>query len=263
MPFTGPDFRLRKWYLDCVSDDGVAFIGYAGRVRLGLLPLSYQATLLTDATGRTTQDFSLLPAALPARAERGVAWRNRRLSVSGVWAPVSAATPRVLLDEDGLRVTWRCHVPSGPVRLAYRGREHAGSGYAEELTLSGPPGRLPIEELHWGRFASGEHHLVWIEWRGPRPLRLILASGRFLSEGRIDERGVECETARLTLGESRPIRADAVADSLFGRWRSLTRLLPEGVGGWREEKWVSRARLETTAGEITSGWAIHERVRMR
>ena len=44
-----PQFRLRKWYVDCVTPDGALFIGYLARLELGALRFWYGATIEQDA----------------------------------------------------------------------------------------------------------------------------------------------------------------------------------------------------------------------
>ena len=39
-------FKLSKWYLDVITEDGSAFIGYAARLEWGPLRVAYGATLL-------------------------------------------------------------------------------------------------------------------------------------------------------------------------------------------------------------------------
>ncbi len=256
-------FRLRKWYLDCVSDEGTAFVGYAGRVRLGPLPLSYQGSLVSMPDEPATGRFTMLPARMPDLTEGEVTWRNRRLAVRGSWRRLSAATERVLSDDGEVRVVWRCFAPACHARVTIRGASIEGPGYAEVLEVSGPPARLPIDELRWGRFVSGAAHLVWIDWRGEKALRLVLADGAFVRASRVDREVVESDAGTLAMTEHRALRTGTVEGAVFGRSSPLARLLPAGVGGWIEEKWVSRAFLARAGAAPLEGWAIHERVRLR
>ncbi len=166
----GLGFRLRKWYVDCVASDGTAFIGYAARVGLGPLPISYQATLWYASDGQVTSAFTMLPTASPGLSGTELSWENRRLGVRGHWRGGTQGPRRVLLDEPDVRVEWRCHLPKCEAVVASEAGSIQGLGYAEELLLTGSPSNLPIRALRWGRFLSEESSLVWIEWRGPRPL---------------------------------------------------------------------------------------------
>ncbi len=253
-------FRLRKWYLDCVTDDGRAFIAYAGRFRLGPLPLWYHAVLLDDP-GEARQDrFSLLPGALPRVSGAQIGWSNRRLRATGVWEGAGNGVRRVLLEEERLRVVWHCRAPACRARVEVGGRKLEGTGYVEELSLSGSPARLPIRELRWGRFAAGGHHLVWIDWQGPRPLGFLLADHQPVSPCRIDDEQVDHPGGSLTLFDRRALREGSVGRTVFGGSGTLAHLIPRGVESWDERKWLSRGLLELADGTRWEGWAIHEHV---
>ena len=61
--------RLKKWYLDCVTVWGDAFVGYAGTLAAGPLRLAYAARLMAPAGspvaarhGRHAAEVELEPA---------------------------------------------------------------------------------------------------------------------------------------------------------------------------------------------------------
>ena len=54
--------------------------------------------------------------------------------------------------------------PRGPRSLC-DGVVLRGLGYAEHLSMTIPPWRLPIDTLRWGRFLSPERSVVWIDWQ--------------------------------------------------------------------------------------------------
>jgi hypothetical protein len=131
------------------------------------------------------------------------------------------------------------------VSLNIAGRPVTGLGYVEVLTLTLPPWRLPIDELRWGRFCAADGGAVWIEWRGPHPLKLGLLDGApapFMPE-------------RLGLRDHRVLRSGRIGETALAMIPRLDRL-PGRVLGLSETKWLSRGAL---AG--SEGWAIHEVVR--
>src|SRR2546423_3960326 len=74
-----------------------------------------------------------------------------------------------------------------------------GLGYAERLTMTIPPWRLPFEELRGGRFLSDGDALVWINWRGAHTLNLSFPNGVCVEDALVkDSEGAAGET-RLTL----------------------------------------------------------------
>ena len=256
----GLGFRLRKWYVDCVAPDGTAFIGYAAHVGLGPVPLSYQATLWCPPQGETHSALTMVPAALPKQLLNELRWENRRLGVRAWWRGATAGSYHVLLDTRDLRVEWRCHLPESEASVTCRAGTVHGSGYAEELLVCGSPNRLPIRELHWGRFSSTGGHVVWIEWRGPHPLRLVLVDGAEVLATQISENEVRFSGGSLRLQRKREIRTVDVGTSIFGASRWKKGLLPGTITDWREEKWLSWGKLDRRDGSQDQGWVIHERV---
>lgn len=253
-------FRLRKWYLDCVTPEGAVFVGYAARIGLGPIPLSYQATMWSPPAGAGCSEFTMLPARLPSSSRDGVRWESARLAARGRWCGRPSSACHVLLDTASHYVAWRCCLPACEASVELGGRTLQGRGYVEELVVHGNPGKLPIRELHWGRFSSGGDHVVWIEWVGPHPLRLVTVNGLEVAATRVDEEEVRLTDGRLTFEDTRVIRAEAAGVSAFGapRWRRM--LLPRRLADMREEKWLSRGTLERSDGSRADGWVLHERV---
>jgi len=256
----GLGFRLRKWYVDCVGPDGTAFIGYAARIGLGPIPLSYQAALWSPPQGDTVSVFTMVPASLPTLLEKELRWESHRLGVRGLWRRTTEGSHHVLLDTTNLRVEWRCHLPESEGSVTCSAGAGHGPGYAEELLIHGNPSESPFHELHWGRFSSIGCHIVWIEWRGPQPLRLVLLDGAEVPANQANERGVQFQGGSLRLHGKREIRAGDVDTSIFGDSRWKKGLIPGTLGDWREEKWLSRGRLSLPDGSKREGWVIHERV---
>jgi hypothetical protein len=149
-------FVLSKWYCDCVSDEGVAFIGYWARMQWGLLKVPYAATLYKPLRDATRERYSIRPSAAPTIQDDELRWDCRRLGIGAVWTARAPAVHRTLLETAEGSITWHCHLPCALARvnLAGTGR-FSGLGYAEQLTMSAKPWRLPFEELRWGRFLSG------------------------------------------------------------------------------------------------------------
>ena len=256
----GFGFRLRKWYVDCVSADGTAFIGYAARIGLGPLPLVYQAALWSPPAGPGSSDFTMVPAQLPRLSGAGLHWESRRLGIPGSWHGSPAAIRHVLLDTSAHFVEWRCHLPVCEASIESPAGNLRGPGYAEELLMRGNPASLPIQELCWGRFSSGDDHVVWIEWMGAQPLRVVLVNGSEVEATRADDKEVQSSRGVLTFRDRRVIRSERVEASAFGDSRWRRRLVPRAVADWREEKWLSRGRLEKQDGAVAEGWVVHERV---
>jgi hypothetical protein len=82
---------------------------------------------------------------------------------------------------DGKAVRWECLLPVAQVTglptasaAARKSIEHWG--YGERLTLTMEPWHIPADEVRWGRIAHPTLSVVWIDWRGARPLTAVLIS---------------------------------------------------------------------------------------
>ena len=245
-------FSLRKWYLDCVAEDGEVLIAYQAELRWGRLSLRYASVLQLDGARSTLRDC---PA--PRLSGERISWEAPALHLSGTWDALAPAAEVELIP--GVR--WRCLQPRSRVELRVGGRPLRGLGYAEELELTIPPWRLPIDELRWGRFAGESHGAVWIEWRGPHPLSLTLIDGVRAEAIRIAEDGIRAGSAELRLTEPRVLRSGRIGETALSIIPDLSKLFPGRIVGLEETKWRARGTLEVPSAEAEQGWAIHEVVR--
>ena len=145
-------FELRKRYLDCVDADGNAAIAYWARLRWRYINLYYRTVSINGVERRCTEGSWLQSVSIEARTP-----------------PIRR---RLFESADGI-VDWSCEMPRAKARIG----EVRGDGYAELLRMTIPPWKLPIDELRWGRFIGGETSVVWIEWRGPLPQKLVFVDG--------------------------------------------------------------------------------------
>ncbi len=89
------DFRraaglfLSKWYLDCVSGDGRAFLGYSAILRWKSASVRYASALVARQGGEVVTRSWLTPCAKPTPAAGGIHWSSRRIGIDGVWRPLA------------------------------------------------------------------------------------------------------------------------------------------------------------------------------
>src|SRR5205085_214579 len=140
---------MSKWYLDCVTDEGSAFIAYAASLRWRSLSIKYSSVLLHRPgevlkTETTLQEFSTPEVAGPS-----LRWSSARLGVSGTWESAAPPFKRTLLESDDGAIEWSCLRPRARSEISFGARSGIsfggrleGLGYAERLTMTIPPWRL-------------------------------------------------------------------------------------------------------------------------
>ena len=253
---------LRKWYLDVVQADGSASIAYWLDVHWG--PLTLRAASLLSApvcapAAPATSHTTLAAGPEPATDAQGLLrWAHDGLGVDAHW-PATAPVARQLFSNPSGHVRWTCLCPGAPASMSSTRR---GLGYAECLEMTLPPWSLPIAELAWGRAITPSASVVWIQWRGPSPLLLILASGDTHTAGEVTDTRVATASLTVDLTEPRTLRDGPLGSTALAPLPGLSRLAPIAWLASRETKWVSRARITSPVG-TEQGWAIHEVVRFQ
>jgi hypothetical protein len=253
-------FTLRKRYLDAVDPAGRCAIAYCTELRWGPLALCWDAVSLHEpgrpAVHRSTWHTPDGAGAPPD--ERAMAsWRSEKLGcrvACQAWYPPFAS--RLLQSEAGT-LDWSCDAPGAAVSFEFDDRPSVeGEGYAEHVVLAMPPWTLPLRELRWGRWLSGapRHSIVWVEWRGERPLTLVVEDGA-LQGGAVSDESIRCGDTTLELTGTETLYSRTLADVLGGAGRVVNRL-PASWRALEDRKTLSRGILGDQ-----SGWAIHEMVR--
>lgn len=259
-----PSLQISKWYMDCVSEAGDVLVGYSTIIRWRGLTKGVSSTLEhTEATGPRTR-VSLWGFEFPELDGTTLRWRSRPLGVDGEWIAEEPPVKRRLLDTGEGFIDWSCYQPRARVRVARSGSPEPieGYGYAEHLRTTVRPWELPIEELRWGRFVAAGQSLVWIEWRGPRPLALAFHDGRAVEVTALGDDELVLENgARLQLDDHLALREGPLVSTVFSKTPLLRSLLPDKMLQTYECKWRSRARLSCPGLQDSRGWAIHEVVR--
>jgi hypothetical protein len=254
-------FHLIKWYLDCVTDAGDVFIGYAALLSYRSLHLTFSSALTCSRSGAAGSKRSFRSSRLPRTEGDGIRWTCPPLHVDGFWRSRCPSADRQLLEDDGRVLRWSCLQPSSDVSVVADSERFAGLGYAEVLELSIPPWELPITELRWGRFISETDALVWIDWKGAHPLTYVIRNGTDVPFGSVTDDGVEAGGYSLALHERTIIRHEPVLSLGLHKIAGASSLIPMRFLGTDECKWRSRGTLVRPNVSPVSGWAIHEIVR--
>lgn len=245
-----PAFRLQKWYLDCVTTEGQLLIVYLARLHWGRLTTAYGATLELAADGTVRQRQVFRRGTLTRIGDHLVV-EHRRLGLLGVWTGISGTGPQVLHEADGEHLTWESLALTAKVDAHCRDGRYTGTGYAEVVTLTVPPWRLPFDNLVWGRFVADDaaSGFTWIQWRD--------AAGDLVLDRTWGHPTDAPEPLRLAA--TREVRSGPVMDVLLGRLARLDQAVPTRLRSLEEDKRLSRGTLH----DGTAGWVVHEEVRGR
>jgi hypothetical protein len=246
-------FSLVKWYGDCVTDDGDAFVGYWAEVRWRGLRFRY-GSCLDKGEWRTT----IRPGSGPSESGSGYEWREHAIDVEARWDPtVPKLNATIFADESG-RIEWKCVAPAARARAQAR----EGWGYLECVEMTIAPWALPIDELFWGRYLADGESLVWMDWRGPYAKRLVLRNGEPVEAVEIGREGLRLAGGeRLEFESARTLRAGEIGSTVLAQIAALKNLVPLRLLHVDEQKWVSRGRLISEGKVLNEGWAIHEVVK--
>ena len=255
------NFRLDKWYFDCVSADGTLLVGYAAKLRWGPVGLNYGARIKKSAERPVTQRQSLSSGYVGDIGD-GVNWSNDAQSVSGSWLGGRRIESEVLLDDADGHLEWECLGANSKVSVFTDGVGVEGLGYAERISMTMQPWRLPFQELRWGRYVSddGQDFAVWIDVRGKLQRNWTWMNSSSPVDGTVNDDGVQTDAGVLGFEASQPIRHENVARTLLGVLRPMSQLLPKGVRRIQEAKQLSSGLL-TIGGRESRGCSINEVVK--
>lgn len=244
---------MRKWYFDCVSPTGDAAIIYLAHLRWRSAVLHYGSLLISHAGTITTRSsvrrFKSFDDTLD-RLELDLPNLNIAASLHSQQPPIS----RTIFD----RLTWTCLHPKSDVTITAGSIAFHGLGYAERLDLSIPPWKLPLNELHWGRFLSPDDSLVWIDWRGQHQTRVLIHNGHDVHPEFISADEIRfADDSTLTLDHRHTLRTGHLRETILPTTPALNRFFPRNIFNICETKWCSVGKL-TAPDHASTGWAIHE-----
>jgi len=246
--------------MDATDDAGRAFIGYSARLDWKSIGLFYNGFTFRSITGAVVKRNSFSSQQFPSVSGEEIVWRFR--NVSAKWKRMVAPVHEVLLELPEGNITWSCHAPQAlaVVEHTHEQLEKNALGYVEKITLSLPPWKIPIRELHWGRFLSPDHTVVWIRWIGPVPRTLVWHNGARFQDAEITTEAVAFDGLMLSINNKRELRKGSLLSTVFSKFPAIARLFPKTIMQLRENKWVSDGLLMRGNKRIAEGKIIHEHV---
>jgi hypothetical protein len=260
---TKPDFLLSKWYLDCVADDGDAFIGYSATLQWKALSLHYTSILTHSNVAGSHTATSLLENSFPNVKPPNIHWSSEALGIEGNWESLSPPIEKELYSTPKGAIRWLCLQPHAKASVRWgKSRLLEGSGYVERIEITIPPWQLPITELRWGRFIAENDALVWIDWRGSAPQSLLLHNDKEIVDWSIKNNRILFDGGRsiLTLANSVVLRNGPLVSTALSMIPGIRKLFPAKTLQAVECKWLSRGILGVGKTPAVEGWAIHEKV---
>jgi hypothetical protein len=248
-------FFLVKWYMDCVADSGDAAIVYCAELRWRGLHAAYSSVLSVD--GASVEAHASMARYRLSSTDGEILVELPRLGVSSRWEASAAPFEQTVYEDASGSVLWNCQQPRASAHLRIGDRELAGLGYAERLTVTLPPWRLPMSRLRWGRFVSPGDSLAWIDWQGPYSTSFAVHNGVRCETLSVSDSEVAMRDATLRMEESFPLRAGRLGSTILPGAPALRKMLPRSLANIEEYKWRSRGILNAQ-GHSGNGWAIHE-----
>jgi hypothetical protein len=257
-------FSLSKWYLDCVTDEGEAFVGYSASLQWKALSLEYSSILIRRTTGEIHTRSTLHGGKHPVVAGDSVRWDCPSLNLKGVWCSRQQPITRTIFETSDTPLDWSCLQPHASAEISVRDLgTFRGLGYVDYLNLPAQPWKLPLDELRWGRYLSETDSIIWMDFRGPSPETIVFHNGALCEGAQVTDREIVLgeNQPNLLLEETQVLREGILASTALSIIPGINTLLPARMLNTEEHKWRSRGKLMKAGLILSLGWTIHEVVR--
>lgn len=261
---TKSDFSLSKWYLDCIDVNGNCFIGYSAILKWKSLNINYSNILLYDNSNGLQVDTTLEKLNSPNLHNKCLRWQPSKLKIQGTWHSIDNPISRCLLNSDSGTVNWLCNQPKAKAEILLKNnRMCSGLGYSEKLEMTIKPWKLPIKELRWGRYLSENDTIIWINWKGPQSLNLLIYNGKQIKNAIISDKHLNFNQGEFLLSFSDTIvlREGNLISTALSKLPLIESIFPNKILHTYECKWRSKGILKAKNNLISSGWIIHEVVK--
>jgi hypothetical protein len=265
----GGHFHLNKWFLDFVGINGSAMICYAAKLKWHSLSVSYTSWLRYDPGSGVSIKSRFSNVQMPLVNENTITWCDTKFGLSGIWESTAKKIQARLFDSTEGFLDWKCFQPASNVQLRLKEGDLEGRGYAEQLILTVPPWKIPMDELRWGRFGSGENNMVWIELREKDNQQWLWLNGEKIENCIIEDHHIILPEKDLVLNLDQGTLLESekkifsVVEKIIRYIPGFNKIMPVNFLMADEFKWLSRGQLETNCKVISSGMAIHELVNFK
>lgn len=253
------NFRIEKMYLDCIDEQGNCFIIYRAKLKFYFIRVFYSGLIFSDSKGVTIEKSSLKKTREPL-INNLLLFYSQHLEIRGSWKRTADPFPVFSFkDAQEHELVWNCHHPNALTEIEYEEETYKGPGYAETLTLTIKPWKLPIDELRWGRFLSDGYSITWINWKGTYPLNMIYCNGKEYNDAIFQENSIIFGSGNyvLMLNEITIIRKGRLSNALSDiPWTKI--LFDRRILNTMEIKYKARSTLVIDSEISASGWSLYE-----
>ncbi|WP_297695314.1 hypothetical protein [uncultured Eudoraea sp.] len=257
-------FHLTKWYLDFVGKDGTVVICYAAQLGWNNYTVPYSNLLVHKPGESTIQKTSFKNAKSPLMTDGEISWRQKAFKFSGIWKKLNASLEEVLYSSKDGSLEWKCHQPRSLVVLNIEDEKLTGEGYAEELYMTIPTWKIPMNELRWGHFFSENHCLVWIEIKEKDIKQWVWVNNDLVEGSTITDSEVliPSRNLKILMDQKEVLENDQKIKSVVRKLDrflpGFAKIIPKNFLLADETKWYSRAKLYQDNDMISKGQCIHE-----
>ena len=259
-------FKIIKWYLDFVGENGEAMIFYAAEIYWKGLKVPYASIHMKVPGKAEVQKTSLKKFTLPQIDGASLSWSNTNLGLQGLWEQQGQPLNACLFASKEGSINWNCWQPSSRVTLTINRERFEGMGYAEELILTVPAWKIPMRELRWGRSLSEESYTVWIEIKGDETRKWLWHNGERMSHFEVSDSQVVIHDKQLLikLDQAEVLEHEQkiynVVKSLVRYLPGFKKIIPTNFLMAEGYKWFSQVTENHEDGLTARGSAIHEYV---
>ena len=266
---SGGNFHLSKWFLDFITENGDAMIFYAAKLTWHGWSTSYTSWLSYDPSSGVSLKSRFRNIQMPLVKDKTITWSDSKYGVSGTWeSQVEMIQTRIFNSDEGY-LDWKCYQPASKVHLKINDNILEGMGYAEQLIITLPPWKIPMDELRWGRFGSDENYLVWIELREKEKCQWLWLNGEKIENCIIEDDHLTLPEKNLVLNLDRGVALESekkifsVVEKLIRYIPGINKVIPLKFLMADEFKWLSKGQLQMQGKTLSDGMAIHELVNFK
>ncbi len=258
-------FRITKWFLDFIGEDGSILIVYAATLEWkgGLIP--YTNILWHRPGTGLSKRHRFSRVRLPDRVGDRITWADKRFETEGIWEAMAEPLQARLYESANQVLDWHCWQPRSKVTLTTGDRTLAGEGYAEVITTNFSTWEIPMRELRWGHMVCRADWAVWIELKEDTPRQWVWWNGKRTEGCQISDTELSLPGPGVILKFDRDLvlekeqKVNRVVGRLVSFIPGFSRLLPKSFLLSHQTKWASGISLEKEhLGSIYDGKAVHE-----